>query len=422
MMRRLELVGYAPESDVGHMKWFPNGCLMKDLIMDCALNKIALPWGGVKIQNPLLYRTDVESISLLQGEFHERDYLIKENRKSLVLRFSSDPGVFSFVQKLTLSYKNMPFRVYEEAICFRKEQKGELTGLMRLRNFWMTDQHAFCADEQQGLQEYENLTLTFAKLMAETISGENWALGFEVVEEYYELYRDFFKKIVRMVGKPAFFKIMNKMTHYYAFKNEFQSIFSNGDNLQISTVQLDVKNGKRFNICFTNKDGAKSTVPIIIHASPFGSVERALTAMLENAERMKGEGLLPLLPLWLSPEQVRLIPVSNERHLGRCEEIANTIEAAMIRVGVDERELSVPRRVMDAKKSWIPYIIVIGDKESGTEKIDVVIRQESTMKREHRVEMTEGSLVALIAGKISDLPTRRMYQPRDVSRRVSFAS
>ena len=153
-MKTLELLDYCSESDVGHMKWYPNGNLVKDLIMDYALKNIALKTGSMKIQNPLLYRTDVKEINQLQGEFHERDYLIEDENKSLVLRFASDPGAFPFAQKLSFSYKNTPVRLYEEAICFRKEQKGELTGLMRLRNFWMTDQHVFCKNETEGKNEF----------------------------------------------------------------------------------------------------------------------------------------------------------------------------------------------------------------------------------------------------------------------------
>ncbi|MEM2920819.1 MAG: threonine--tRNA ligase [Candidatus Bathyarchaeia archaeon] len=421
LMRRLELVSYAPESDAGHMKWFPNGVLIKDLIMDYALNKIALPWGAVKMQNPLLYRTDVEAISKLQGEFHERDYLIRDRDRKLVLRFASDPGAFPFVQKLSLSYRNMPFKIYEEAICFRKEQKGELTGLMRVRNFWMTDQHAFCANEEQAFQEYETLTLLFAKLMKETIAGDNWVLGFEVVSDFFERYKAFFKNLVRKVGKPAFVKLMGEMTHYYAFKNEFQSIFANGDNLQISTVQWDVKNGERFNITFVNKEGERLFVPIIIHASSFGSIERAIAAMLENAERMKREGMLPMLPLWLSPEQVRIIPVSNDRHLKRCEEIAGKLEASMIRVSVDDRELTVSRKVMEAKKSWVPYVVVVGDKELGTDMLPIVIRELSTLKEERRELMSLEDFITTIRRKTSGMPFRPLYQPRELSRRVSYS-
>ena len=419
LMRKLELVDYCPESDVGNMKWYPNGVLMKDLIMDYALNKIAIPWGAMKMQNPLLYRTDVPEIQKLQGEFHERDYKVEEE-VPLVLRFASDPGAFPFVQKLNFTYKNMPVKVYEEAICFRKEQKGEVAGLMRVRNFWMTDQHAFCSDEEQAKKVYEELSILFAKLMDETIAKEHWVLGFEIVEEFYEKYKEFLIEIIKKIKVPAFFKLMKEMSHYYAFKNEYQAIFPDGNNLQISTVQWDIKNGERFNIRFTNRDGKKVPVPYIIHASSFGSIERAMAAILETGAWMEQDGKAPMFPVWLSPEQVRLIPVSCEKHMKKCEEIAEKLEKENIRVGIDDRDLTVPKKVFEAKRSWIPYIIVIGDKEIKSEKFPVVIREKSSLKKEYREEYTLKEFLNEIKEKTFDMPFRRLYIPRELSKRVIF--
>jgi threonyl-tRNA synthetase len=419
LMRRLELVDYCPESDVGNMKWYPNGVLIKDLILDYALNKIAIPWGAMKMQNPLLYRTDVSEIQKLQGEFHERDYKVEEEIP-LVLRFASDPGAFPFVQKLSFTYKNMPVKVYEEAICFRKEKKGELAGLMRVRNFWMTDQHAFCLDEEQAKKVFEELSILFAKLMNETIAKEHWVLGFEIVEEFYEKYKEFFKSIIKKIKVPSFFKLMKEMSHYYAFKNEYQAIFPDGNNLQVSTVQWDIKNGERFNIRFIDKEGKKVPVPYIIHASSFGSIERAVAAILETGAWMEKDGKAPMFPLWLSPEQVRLIPVSCEKHLKKCEEIAEKLERENIRIGIDDRNLTVSKKVFEAKRSWIPYIIVIGDKEMKSKKFPVVVREKSSIKKEFRKDYTIEELVKEIKEKTRDMPFRPLYIPRDLSKRVIF--
>lgn len=416
-MRKLELVDYCPESDAGNMKWYPNGMLVKDLIMDYAFKNIALPWGAMKIQNPLLYRTDVEAIRQLQGEFHERDYRVEGD---LVLRFASDPGAFPFVQKTLFTYRNMPFKVYEEAICFRKEQKGELTGLMRVRNFWMTDMHAFCMNEEQAYEEYYNLSLMFGRLMDNVVAGGNWVLGFEVVEEYYEKYKELFKKIVKTLKVPAFFKLMREMTHYYAFKNEFQAIFPNGENLQISTVQWDVKNGERFNICYYDSDGVKKPVPIIIHASSFGSVERAIAAMLENAAGRISQGKPPMLPVWLSPEQVRIIPVNIQRHIEGSIRVAERLEREGARVGVDDRDLTVSKRVAEAKTHWIPFIIVFGDRELETNILRIVIRGESTLEKDHVEEMSLEDFAAYFRSMVEGMPTRPLYVPRELSKRVSF--
>lgn len=417
-MRKLELVDYCPESDVGHMKWYPKGMIVKDLIMDYAF-QLATKWGAMKMQNPLIYRTDMEAIRLLQGEFHERDYMV-EGDVPLVLRFASDPGAFPFVQKLNFSYKQMPLKVYEEAICFRKEQKGEVSGLMRVRNFWMTDHHAFCLDEGMAIEEYRKLCILFKKLMDDVIAGEYWVLGFEIVEGFYKRYKKFLKELVRELQVPAFFKLMKRMTHYYAFKNEYQAIFPDGSNLQISTVQWDVKNGERFNINYVDEGGRRRPVPIILHASSFGSIERALAAILERAAWMEKAGYAPMLPFWLSPEQVRVIPVSVERHHGKAKEVVEMVEKAGFRVGLDDRDLTLSKKVYNAKREWIPYIVVIGDREVKEGVLNVVIREGSKIGKERQVKMSLDELLNELERAQGGMPRRPLYIPKELSKRVEF--
>lgn len=416
-MRKLELVDYAPESDVGHMKWYPNGVLVRDLILDYAYFRVARQWGAMKIQNPLVYRTDVESIRMLQGEFHERDYSLDEG---LVLRFASDPGAFPFVQRTMFTYRQMPLKVYEEANCFRKEQRGELTGLMRVRWFLMTDHHAFLRDEEQARAEYRKLSLLFKQLMDDVISGEHWVLGFEFVEEYYERFRDYIRSLVAEMGVPAFVKLMREMSHYYAFKSEYQAIFPDGNNLQISTVQWDVKNGERFRIRYIAEDGSERPVPIILHASSFGSIERTLAALLEGAAWQEREGYNPVLPFWLSPEQVRVIPVRIPDHMGPASELADELEGRGFRVGLDDRDLTLSKRVRDAKSRWIPYIVVIGDEEVRGGFYSVTPREGHRIGEEPTLRMSREELLAELERKQGGMPRRPMYVPRELSLRPTF--
>ncbi|MGC8969554.1 MAG: threonine--tRNA ligase [Conexivisphaera sp.] len=416
-MRKLELVDYVPESDVGHMKWYPNGALIRDLILDYAYFRVAREWGAMKMQNPLIYRTDVESIRMLQGEFHERDYSLEGG---LVLRFASDPGAFPFVQKLKFTYRQMPLKVYEEANCFRKEQKGELTGLMRVRSFLMTDHHAFIADEEQARAEYRRLSLLFKRLMDDVISGEYWVLGFEFVEEYYEKFRDYIRSLVAEMRVPAFVKLMREMSHYYAFKSEYQAIFPDGNNVQISTVQWDVKNGERFQIRYVAEDGRERPVPIILHASSFGSVERTLASLLERAAWDERRGINPTLPFWLSPEQVRVIPVRVSDHMQRAIELAGELERRGFRVGLDDRDLTLSKRIRDAKSSWIPYIVVIGDEEVRGGFYSVTPREGYPIGKEPTLRMSQEELFAELERRQGGMPTRPLYVPRELSLRPVF--
>jgi len=418
-MRRLELVDYCPESDVGNMKFYSNGVLIADLIRDYALFKVALPWGAMKIQNPLIYRESVKEIRELMGEFHERDYRMSYGGENFVLRFASDPGAFPFMQKTVFSYRHLPVKIYEEVQCFRREKSGEVVGLRRLRSFTMTDQHCFCRDEEQAKGEFRKLCIMFKDLM-NMIAPDSWVMGWEGVEWFYEENKEWLRSLTVEMGVPAFFKLSREMSHYYAIKNEYQVIGADEANVQIATVQYDIKNGERFQIMYTGEDGKRHPC-IIIHASSFGSIERTLYALLEVAAKMEEEGRPPMLPVWLSPEQVRLIPVA-ERHLASCNEIADILEKSNIRVGIDDRELSVARKVRDAKTRWVPFIVVIGDKELKTGKLPVVIRDKSTLKEDYIKEMSLEDLIGEVASRCAGMPFRRMYVPRELSKRVMFVT
>ncbi len=406
-MQRLELVDYTPESDVGNMKWYPNGLLIKDLILDYQENNVARPYGAFKIQNPLLYRTDVPEIKMLMGEFHEKDYRVEDG---LVLRFASDPGAFPYMQKVTFSYKHMPIREYEEAICFRKEQKGELSGLRRVRNFLMTDVHAFCMDEEQAQEEYVKLSLLCKGLMDSIISRDRWVLGWEILEQFYEENREWILKLIKTLEVPSLIKIMKERSHYYTLKNEYQSIEADGANSQISTVQMDFVNGERFNITYTGEDG-KMYPCIILHCSTFGSIERAVCSILENAAIDQEQGRKPQIPLWLSPTQVRLIPVS-ERHLDFCISILDDLKR--LRADIDDRSETLSSKIRDAERIWVPYICVVGDQELESKMLSVRVRGEG----QH--SMTVEELSSRIGEQVKGMPFRPLALPVLLSRHPKF--
>jgi len=299
-MQRHELLDYCDASEKGHYKWYPKGVLVRRLILDYAA-RLAQQWGAFEMANPVVIRGDHNVVGELMGEFHERDYQVDGGRGVCYLRYASDPLGFPFMQNVRFSYKQSPLKVYEEASCFRNEQEGEVSGLKRVRNFTMTDMHAACANEEEGRREFEILCLRFADLMNDIIAGDRWVLGWEGTIDFYEQNRDWLLGLGKRMGVPAFFKLMPQMSHYYAMKNEYQSITEDLSNVQISTVQWDVKDGERFSIGFVDEGGDKHPCPVIVHASSFGSIERTLCAILENIAIDAGRAKPPMLPVWLSP-------------------------------------------------------------------------------------------------------------------------
>ena len=416
VMRKLELVDYEPMSDVGHLKFYPNGTLIHDLLRDFAFWKIVHPLKCMKVDTPALYRANYPRVKELCGKFDVRIYKLKVDNVEFVLRpAAGDLGVFEMLSKATISWKNLPFSVYDYSHCYRLEQRGECTGLKRNRYFWMPDIHSFCKDLEEGKKMFEELSYAYSRLM-DALDIE-YAFAWRVVKDWYPKLKDLILRILKNVNKPALIELLPGKKHYWVMKNEWQAIGSDGFNAQVSTVQLDLENSERFGIYYVDKDGRKKGC-IIVHSS-IGSIERQMYAILETAVKREKEGKLPMLPLWLSPEQVRVIPVS-ERHLEKCVEICDILEKNKVRVGLDDRSETVSKKVFEAKRSWIPYIVVVGDKELESGKLNVVKRELSTVEKDHKEEMSVEELIKEIREKCGDMPFRPMYVPREMSKRISF--
>jgi threonyl-tRNA synthetase len=207
---------------------------------------------------------------------------------------------------------------------------------------------------------------------------------------------------------------MPEMSHYYAMKNEFQAITADGANVQISTVQWDVKDGERFDIGYIDAQGQKQPCPVILHASSFGSIERALCAILENIAIEAERGKAPLFPLWLSPTQVRVIPVS-DKHIDAARDILENLRSQQIRADFDERDETLGRKIRDSEKEWIPYLLVIGDRE--IESGELTVRSRSSKKQE---KLTLDELILRLHKQQRGMPFRQMMFPQALSQRPLF--
>ena len=412
-MRRQELVDYCEVSEKGHHKWYPKGLLIQRLILDYAL-QLAREWGAFEMKNPLLIRAAHNAVGELMGEFHERDYQVDGGRGLGYLRYASDPLAFPFMQGVRFTHKQTPLKVYEEASCFRNEQDGEVSGLKRVRNFTMTDMHAACGSLEEAREEFDALCLCFAGLMNTVIAQGSWVLGWEGTIEFFESNREWLLSIGKRMNVPAFFKLMPQRSHYYAMKNEYQFVGGDGGNIQISTVQWDVKDGKRFDIGYMDPSGVKRPCPVIIHASSFGSVERTLCAILENIASDAAAGREAAFPYWLAPSQVRLIPVS-DNHLELAQAFSVNPALSDVRVDIDDRDETVGKKVRNAAREWIPYQIVLGDRERQTRCLKVRAQGEGFLG-----ELTPEAFGHRLREKRRGMPFRPLPLSPLLSRRPSF--
>lgn len=416
LIRKLELADYEPASDVGHFKWYPKGAFLKRLLEEYSIST-ANDWiGAITIETPLMYRYDVPDIREQAEKFVEKDYRIKLNKKILLLRFAGDFGLFRMMKDVQMSYRQLPVRVFELSPSFRLEKRGECVGLRRLRSFTMPDIHCFCKDFEQGIEEFKTLTIFYDKLLKGL--DLDYVLAFRVVKEYYEKGKLFLSSLIKEAGKAALVELLPEMKHYWALKSEYQIIDAVGGNAQLSTVQLDVEDAERYGITYADEDGSEKGC-IIVHSS-VGSIERLVYAILENAVKTASNGKLPVLPLWASPTQVRLIPVA-DRHSEFALNVAKHLREARIRADVDDRKKTVGKRIMDAEqKDWAPYIAIVGDREEEKNVLTVRVRTKSTADKAFIEELSIEKLVSEISRIVKDKPFEQQTLPINLSMRPIF--
>lgn len=409
IMKKLELVDYEPASDVGHFRFYPKGTVVKDSLEEYAYEIAVKDLHAYKIETPFLYRMDEPDIAEQAAKFREKDYRLKVENKEFCLRFAGDFGLFRMMKSVTMSYRQLPVRVYELSPSFRLEQSGECVGLKRLRNFTMPDLHCFCRNLEQGTSEYTELFEKYTRL-TESMEIE-YAVAFRVVKYFYEQHKEWFTSLLKIAKRPALIEVLPEMKHYWVLKHEYQAIDAAGGNTQLVTVQLDIEDAKRYGIEYTDEDGQRKGC-IILHSS-LGSIERWMGAILEQAAKDQMKGKSPRLPVWLSPIQLRVIPV-NSSFIGFATQVAEKIRSEGFRVEVDDKEETVSKKIREAEVEWIPYIIVVGEKEAASGQLAVRVRGEGVKN------VTADELTEMVRGSLKGRPCLPCYLPLMLSMKPRF--
>lgn len=413
LMKRLAIADHEPASDAGNLRFYPKGRLIKSLIEQYVTRRV-IEYGAVEVETPIMYDTKHPSLASYFNRFPARQYMIESEGKEFFLRFAACFGQFLMAKDFTISYRHMPLRIYElTRYSFRREKSGELVGLRRLRAFTMPDCHALCKDIEQVKEEMiRRLELSKEVIGELGIGLEDVEMAIRVTSDFYNGNKEFIVELVKRFGKPVLVEEWSERFFYFVLKWEFNFIDNLGKASALSTDQIDVENGARYGIVFVDEHGNRRN-PIILHNSPSGAVERVIYALLEKSSRMQREGKIPMLPLWLSPTQVRLIPVSKD-YLQYCIKLMQVIESKQIRVDVDDREESVGKRIRDAELEWIPYILVIGEKEVASNTVNVRVRGVGVKS------MSIDDLVREIRDKVKDKPFMPLNMPKYVSMRPNI--
>ncbi|MGB0642136.1 MAG: threonine--tRNA ligase [Nitrosopumilus sp.] len=414
LMKKMGIADYETASDSGNMRFFPNGRLIKSLIERYVTDRVK-EYGGYEVETPIMYDSEHPSMVSYFNRFPARQYNIDSDGKKLFLRFAACFGQFLMANHFQMSFKNLPYKLYElTRYSFRREQSGELVGLRRLRAFTMPDCHAFCGDMTQAIDEIKvRFDLSQSVLENLGIQKSDYDMAIRFTEDFYNENKSTIEELVKKNGKPVLVEMWTEKFFYFVLKWEFNFIDNLGKASALSTDQIDVENGDRYGIEFVDENNNKKH-PIILHNSPSGAIERIIYALLEKAATDSHEGRKPQLPLWLSPTQVRIIPLKEEFY-DFCEKLTDKISTNSVRVDIDDRNESIGKRIREAEKEWIRYILVIGEKEANSENLSIRDRKTGAVR-----ELSFDEFITEINEQTQGKPFTGLNFPKHISKRPNL--
>jgi len=408
LMRDHEIVGYEPASDSGNLRWYPNGLLIKRLL-ERHITGMVVDYGAMEVETPIMYDYGHPALAKYLDRFPARQYVVKSDDKEYFLRFAACFGQYMIMHDMTASYRDLPVRLYELThFSFRREQGGELAGLRRLRAFTMPDMHSMVRDMEMAKEEFLNQARLCLRWLDDI--GVDCVPAVRFVRSFLDDHPDFIRELMKAIGRPALIEVWDERFFYFVTKFEMNFVDTAQKAACLSTVQIDVENTERFDITFVEDDGTKQ-LPLLLHTSVSGSVDRNIYAILESQAMRVRRGEKPFWPVWLAPIQVRMLPVSDD-HVDGAMRLA---ERVPFRVDVDDRDMKLGKKVREAEKEWIPYTIVIGDKELSRTGPLVVRRRDGG-----QTEMTLEQLLDEIAGEMAGKPFMPANTPRRLSTRPIY--
>ena len=368
--RELELFMFSETVGKGLPMWLPKGTALR-LRLEDFLKKIQRKYEYQQVMTPhignkLLYVTSGHYAKYGKDSF--QPIHTPEEGEEYLLKPMNCPHHCEIYKHKPRSYKDLPVRMAEFGTVYRYEQSGELHGLTRVRSFTQDDAHIFCRPDQvknEFLKVMDIINIIFKALDFTKVevqislrdpnnkekyigSDENWEKAEQsIVEACQEKGLD--AKVE--LGEAAF----------YGPKLDFMVRDAIGRKWQLGTIQVDYNLPERFELEYTGEDNQKHR-PVMIHRAPFGSMERFVAVLIEHTAGK--------FPLWLTPEQVVILPVS-EKYNDYAAQVAKKLDAQDIRVSVDERNEKVGRKIRDNELKRIPYMLIVGEKEAENGEVSV---------------------------------------------------
>ena len=396
--KELELFTFSQRVGQGLPLWLPKGADLRDRL-ERFLRKIQKEGGYQQVITPHignieLYKTSGHFAKYGKDSFQPINTPIEGEQ--YLLKPMNCPHHCEIYRSKPRSYKDLPVRLAEFGTVYRYEQSGELHGLTRVRSFTQDDAHLFVRPDQL-LEEFEKVidivlyifrTLKFDKFTAQVSlrdpkntekyigSDENWEKAESAI---IEAAKNKGLSTIVEYGEAAF----------YGPKLDFMVKDAIGRSWQLGTIQVDYNLPERFDLTYKGSDD-KLHRPIMIHRAPFGSMERFVAVLLEHTGGK--------FPLWLSPDQVVVLPIS-EKYNDYAEEVARELNINDVRTQVDDRNEKIGRKIRDNELKRIPYLLIVGEKEAAERKVSVRAQGEGDKGQMTIAEFTE-FMQGLVAAEI----------------------
>lgn len=347
--------------------FLPKGMILKNTLIDY-WREIHTREGYVEISTPIMLNRALWETSGHWDHYKENMYTTVIDDTDFAIKPMNCPGGMLVYKSEMRSYRDLPIRMGELGLVHRHEKSGALHGLMRVRCFTQDDAHIFMTPEQitdeiKGVVRLidEVYTLFGFKYHVELSTRPEDSMG---SDEDWEMATDGLRKALDELHLP--YVVNEGDGAFYGPKIDFHLEDSLGRTWQCGTIQLDFQLPQRFEAEYVGADGEKHR-PIMIHRVVFGSIERFIGILIEH--------FAGAFPLWLAPEQVRILPIA-DRHHDRAYEIKKQLESAGLRVTVDDRSEKIGYKIREARLQRLPYWLIVGDKEVENGSVSVSRRGE----------------------------------------------
>lgn len=369
--RELDLFNIYEEAGAGLVYWHPRGAMLRRIIRDY-WEEMHIRKGYQLIAIPHIAHSHLWKTSGHFEFYREHMYTMKAEGEEYVLKPMNCPGHILVYKSAVRSYRDLPVRLAEMGTVYRRERSGVLHGMLRVRGFTQDDAHIFCTPGQLPGEIASVLDLVlevlerfgFTEYEIELSAGDpKRPQDYAGPRESWEMAERVLADALGARGLP--FRRMEGEAVFYGPKIDIKLLDALGRRWQCSTIQFDFNLPGRFNACYVGADNARHHV-VMIHRALFGSLERFVGALIEH---YKGA-----FPLWLSPVQAAVIPVS-EKHLEYAESVYASLLENGVRAAIDRRNEKLGLKIRDAQLQKTPYMLVVGGRERDAGSVSVRSRE-----------------------------------------------